>query len=361
MKSIRLVLTCATACFALHLAASVSANEWRKGAEAIGLAAAQDLLKRSEFVFNRSDHFNGIHYAEAAAGYGALRFLHALSRKDLAEAISRRLDKAPGSQNLAEVNHVDASVWGALLLQRAISGGSNADRAAGLSLANAQWVPPLPNGLTRQARFWIDDIWMIGILQIQAYRATKDPLYLDRAARTAVAYVEKLQQPNGLFHHGPNAPHFWGRGNGWVASGLAEIIGELPQDHPARPALVKAFVKMIDTLISHQADSGLWRQVIDHPTAWKETSATAMFGFAIAVGVECGLLKGEKYREAYRRAWKGLSMKVDGNGILRDICVGTGKSRDVAYYLERPAIAGDLHGQAPLLWFAERLLAVEKE
>jgi len=36
---------------------------------------------------------------------------------------------------------------------------------------------PLPDGLTRETRWWVDDAFMIGSLQIQAYRATKDPKY----------------------------------------------------------------------------------------------------------------------------------------------------------------------------------------
>jgi len=57
-------------------------------------------------------------------------------------------------------------------------------------------------------------------------------------------------------------------------------------------------------------------------------------------------------------AWEGLKSKLDTDGRLRDVCVGTGQSQDAGYYLERPRVTGDLHGQAPLLWLcAERLSA----
>ena len=94
----------------------------------------------------------------------------------------------------------------------------------GIELADIQWEDPLGNGLTRQTRFWIDDVYMIGSLQIQAYRISGEQKYLQRAALETAAYLEKLQQPNGLFYHGPEAPFFWGRGNGWMAAGLAEVI-----------------------------------------------------------------------------------------------------------------------------------------
>ena len=38
----------------------------------------------------------------------------------------------------------------------------------------------------------------------------------------------KLQQPNGLFHHAPDVPFYWGRGNGWVAVGMAELPMGIP-------------------------------------------------------------------------------------------------------------------------------------
>ena len=55
-------------------------------------------------------------------------------------------------------------------------------------------------------RFWIDDIWMIGALQAEAWRRTRGARFLDRAALMANAYLARLQQPSGLFHHGPQAP-----------------------------------------------------------------------------------------------------------------------------------------------------------
>jgi hypothetical protein len=48
--------------------------------------------------------------------------------------------------------------------------------------------------------------------------------------------------------------------------------------------------------------------------------------------------------------------RLGADGRLPDICVGTGQSREQSYYLERPKVTGDLHGQAPMLWLAaERL------
>jgi unsaturated rhamnogalacturonyl hydrolase len=89
--------------------------------------------------------------------------------------------------------------------------------------------------LSAQTRFWIDDMYMLIILQLQAYRATNDAKYLDRAALEMTTYLDKLQQPNGLFYHAPDVPFYWGRGDGWVAAGMAEMLRSLPENQfPAR-------------------------------------------------------------------------------------------------------------------------------
>ena len=43
-------------------------------------------------------------------------------------------------------------------------------------------------------------------------------------------------------------------------------------------------------------------------------------------------------------------------GLLREVCVGTGKKNDIQHYLNRPRVTGDTHGQAPMLWSATALL-----
>ena len=91
------------------------------------------------------------------------------------------------------------------------------------------------------------------------------------------------------------------------------------------------------------------------PRAGKVTSGTAMFGYAMAVGVRRGILTDPAYGLAVRRAWAGLAGYVGPDGRLSNVCVGTGQSRDAAYYLGRPTVTGDLHGQAALMWFAAEL------
>jgi len=323
----------------------------------IGNLLVRELLSRDELMWYQTDEFSGLHYAEVAAAYGALRFIAATGDRAMLDPVLARYRDVPGVDDLLRAEHVDASVYGILPLQMYRVTRSRHDLEEGLRFADAQWRTPLENGLTRQSRFWIDDVWMVGSLQVQAYRTTGDKVYLDRAALEVGAYLERLQAPNGLFHHGPDSPFFWGRGNGWVAAGLAELLSELPPDHPRYAFIVDRYQRMMEDLVRVQADDGMWRQLLSDPEAWKETSATAMLGFAMAVGVRRGILPADPYEAAYRKAWNALAGYLVGDGRLTQVCVGTGKGDNRQYYLDRPRATGDLHGQAPLLWFARVLLA----
>ncbi|MES2445381.1 MAG: glycoside hydrolase family 88 protein [Pseudomonadota bacterium] len=315
----------------------------------IGALAAGAWLDRADLMLYDVGEVHALHYAEVAAALGALRLASATGDEALNERIRARYRRTIGLANTR--NHVDANVFGVWPLAM----GGTAERALGLALADGQWRET-SDGLTTQARWWIDDIWMIGALQVEAWRVSRDGVYLDRAALMARRYITRLQQPNGLFHHGPDAPFFWGRGNGWVAAGLAEILSALPPEHPDYPAIAAGYRRMMAALLASQAEDGMWRQLVDRPEAWKETSATAMFGYAFAVGVRRGILADPAYAVATRKAWTALAAYVGPDGKLSQVCVGTGQSRDAAYYLARPTVTGDLHGQAALLWFAAELL-----
>ena len=170
------------------------------------------------------------------------------------------------------------------------------------------------------------------------------------------AYLDRLQQTNGLFYHTTNAPFYWSRGNGWFAAGMAEMLTSLPENHPQRARILRGYQSMMAGLLKYQGDDGLWKQLIDHPEAWPETSGSAMFTFAMVTGVKHGWLEGETYGPPARKAWLGLVSYLDDRANLKNVCIGTGAGTSVPYYLNRQRLTGDLHGQAPMLWTAAALL-----
>jgi unsaturated rhamnogalacturonyl hydrolase len=354
LVAIALVLT--TPCLAQDKAFA----KWPAGSSPreIGKRVADRFVAGPHTNFGRSGPPPHITYPEAVAWYGALTFAQSSGDKDLTSRLIRRFDPLFGVESslVPQPDHVDNTVFGVVPLEIYIETKQQKYLDVGKSLADTQWEDPQPDGLTKQTRYWIDDMYMITAVQVQAYRATGDAKYLDRAALEMTAYLDKLQQPNGLFYHAPDVPFFWGRGDGWVAAGMAEILRSLPANHPQRPRIMEGYRKMMTSLLKFQGKDGMWRQLLDHPEAWPETSCTAMFTFAMITGVKNGWLDKKTYGRAARKGWLGLIKYLEPNGDLRNVCVGTGKKNDLQYYLDRPRLTGDLHGQAPVLWCASALL-----
>ncbi len=335
-------------------------QDWPTGTSPaeIGKRVAERFASGPHTNFGKSAPPEHITYPETVAWYGALTFAQVTGAKKLTAQLVNRF--APlfsvEAALIPEPVHVDATVFGAVPLQIYIETKDPKYLHLGLRLADEQWKNPTPEGLTPQTRFWIDDMYMVTLVQVQAYRATGDAKYIDRAATEMTAYLDQLQQPNGLFFHAPDVPFFWGRGNGWVAAGMTEILRALPKNHPQRARIMKSYREMMSSLLHFQGQDGLWRQLLDHPEAWPETSCSAMFTFAMAAGAKEGWLDAKKYGPAARKGWLGLVSYLEPNGDIRNVCEGTSKLNDLNYYLTRKRNTGDLHGQAPLLWCAAEFL-----
>ena len=54
---------------------------------------------------------------------------------------------------------------------------------------------------------------------------------------------------------------------------MTEMLRELPAKHKARKPILAAYKKMMATLLQYQADSGMWRQLIDNPQSWPRARA----------------------------------------------------------------------------------------
>lgn len=114
-------------------------------------------------------------------------------------------------------------------------------------------------------------------------------------------------------------PLFWSRGNGWVAAGLARLLDAMPADFPSRPRYVATFRTLMDEVSRLQRkEDGLWTASLLDPTdpSGPETTGAALFTYAMAWGVNHGVLDRKAYLPRVERAWAGLSEKVQPNGLL---------------------------------------------
>lgn len=213
--------------------------------------------------------------------------------------------------------------------------------AEGVALAAAETAPGMPE----YASGWSDDFFLGTIAAVRA----GDPEGLAAAVRLVTTTAGRLQQPDGLFHHDAGAPTAWGRGNGFGALGLAELLTVLPADHPERAAVLDVHRRHLAGMRDQQAPDGMWRQVVDVPGSYRETSVTAMTLTAMARGIRLGWLD-DSYRPTVDRAWRALLAHVDADGTLVDVCFSTGAGPTRRHYLDRPAVNGaDDRGGAMVL------------
>jgi rhamnogalacturonyl hydrolase YesR len=343
-------------------------SDWPAGLSPadVGPRVAENFFKRDLDYVDGSRPF--VIYPEVISWYGSLEVARLTKNQDLQNRFVRKFDLylAPeGARHINPAAHVDYSVFGAVPLENFLLTRDPKYLTLGQGFADRQWSKTTADGVTAEARYWVDDIYMISLVQTQAFRATGDRKYLDRAALTAVAYLDKLQQPNGLFHHSPDTPFFWSRGNGWFAAGIAELLTDLPGNHPQRARILAGYRKMMAALLLHQSEEGRWRQLVDKPESWLESSGTGMFAFAMVTGVKRGWLEPGTYGPAARKAWLALVRNLDASANVADVCVGTDTAvnqrvtepaAQLKYYLDRRRVTGDLHGQAPILWTAMALL-----
>jgi rhamnogalacturonyl hydrolase YesR len=214
---------------------------------------------------------------------------------------------------------------------------------------------------------WADDLYMSCPFLARYAEYAKDERFLTDAARQILGMASRLQDRDGVWFHGYVIPDSavsgfkWCRANGWAMIATAEVLSVLPQSHPLFDSLRTVFKKHIEGIARLQAPSGRWRQVLDRPELWEETSSTAMFMYCICRAVNRGWID-PAYFEAARKAFKGLDQKITPEGGLLDVCEGTGIGHDLAFYQNRQRPFDDHHGQgAVLLALSEYTLALRRQ
>lgn len=113
-------------------------------------------------------------------------------------------------------------------------------------------------------------------------------------------------------------PVYWARGNGWVMGGLARTLEAMPADFEGRGFYVDIFRKMAGRVAGLQQADGLWRSDLNDPEGFAEpeTSGSAFFVYALAWGINHGLLDRATYQPAVTKGWAALNRHVLPNGLL---------------------------------------------
>ena len=206
-----------------------------------------------------------------------------------------------------------------------------------------------------------DSLFMATAILARAGKLTGDRRYFDMAAQH-IAFMQKLVfRPDGLYRHSPLTDAAWGRGNAFPALGLALTLQAFPTDHVGFAGILRTFQQHMTALSRVQDTDGLWREVVDHPGAYAELSATAMIGTSMRTGIRYGWLDAKTYQPRVDAAWRAVLTRTGSDGTLLDVCESTNKQRSLDDYLRRAALTGrDPRGGAMALLFATDMAGLAK-
>jgi rhamnogalacturonyl hydrolase YesR len=178
---------------------------------------------------------------------------------------------------------------------------------------------------------WCDALFMGPPAWVRLYAATGKKAYLDFAVEKWWKTSDFLYDAKEHLYFRDNTffarreangeKVFWSRGNGWVMGGLVRVLQFLPADHPDRGRFVKQFQEMAARVLTCQQPDGLWRASLLDPASYplKETSGSGFFAYALAWGVNQGLLDRAAYEPAVWKAWQALVDCVTPEGRLTHV------------------------------------------
>lgn len=228
-------------------------------------------------------------------------------------------------------------------------------------------------------QMWLDGLYMAEPFNAQYGAMFNQPEHFDDAV-LQLTVIEKHARDSstGLLYHGwdesgnaawansqGTSPIFWARALGWYAMALVDVLDFLPEQNSEQRSILIAILNRLAVAVEdvQEPESGVWWQVIDRAGAngnWRESSASAMFVYALAKGVRKGYLD-DRFSEVAQRGWDGILktfVTQDRNGdlSLNRTCEGTGVGSSYNFYIGRRALINDPKGLGPFL-----LAAVEME
>lgn len=210
---------------------------------------------------------------------------------------------------------------------------------------------------------WLDDMFM-GIPALAWYgKLTGEKKYYDEAVRQIMLFKDKMWVPEKkLFRHGwiesmdQHPAYHWGRANGWAILTMSEVLDVLPDNYPGRSKILDLFRQHAEGLAALQSGEGFWHQLLDRNDSYLETSATAIYAYCFAHGINEGWLNPLTYGPETCLAWNAVSTMIDEEGKVNGTCVGTGMAFDPAFYYYRPVSPYAAHGYGPVVLAGAELI-----
>jgi unsaturated rhamnogalacturonyl hydrolase len=199
---------------------------------------------------------------------------------------------------------------------------------------------------------WIDTLFMAGIVLADSYRVFRRQDCKEEALLQFSMHQACLQdEQTGLYRHSYKvttgsymAGAFWGRGNGWMAASVADMLEAIGVNESAHSNIITSFKKQMTAVKTLQEPDGAFHTILDDKHTYVETSATAALGYAALKGVRLGIL-GSEFEDMGQRALRAVLNNIDSGGTVHNVSSGTSGFITYEEYNTIP-VAPRLYGQA---------------
>jgi rhamnogalacturonyl hydrolase YesR len=174
---------------------------------------------------------------------------------------------------------------------------------------------PIPQHLVW---WWSDALFMAPPVLARMSVLTGDRAYLDAMDKQWWRTFARLYDPDESLYFrderfierrtANGKKVFWSRGDGWVMAGTARVLESMPADYLSRPRYIAVFQAMAKRVAGLQQANGLWTASLLDTEAFPEaeTSGSAFFVYALAWGINHGLLDRATYLPVVVKGWKAL-------------------------------------------------------
>ncbi|THF76696.1 beta-galactosidase BglB [Cohnella fermenti] len=199
------------------------------------------------------------------------------------------------------------------------------------------------SGHLNEGQLWDDTLYMTVLFVARMGRLLQDDSYVQESVRQFLVHLKYLTDPaTGLFYHGWTfvekhhyAKALWGRGNAWYTAGLVDYLDMADIPEAVRVFLLSSLERQAHKLAELQAESGMWHTLIDDPSSYVETSATAGFAYGILKAVRKGYLD-PAFKPVAVKALNAVLAQIDENGVVNGVSYGTAVGSTLQSYKDVP-------------------------
>ncbi|MDO6498783.1 glycoside hydrolase family 88/105 protein [Photobacterium sanguinicancri] len=203
--------------------------------------------------------------------------------------------------------------------------------------------------LGRKDWWWCDSLFMAPPAFAALSLQTGDNKYLDYMNTAYWDSVEHLFDPEtGLFYRdhryipdgsgnelreGNGNKVFWSRGIGWVLASVPRLMARMPEDYSERGRYLELFNNLAAEVVKYQQADGFWRTSLLDPDNFPapESSATALFCYGLAWGINTEQLDRDTYLPVVEKAWAALQGCIHDNGMMGWVQLPAFNPRDVKF------------------------------